>query len=232
MDENTLKSEISTVDERIASVVVRDAQTYESAGAMVIELDSLKKRIEAYWKEPIEKAFQAHKALTAKRSEMLQPVEDRRKSLNQKITAYLTEQENKRREEQRRLDEQRREAERKERERLEKLAAKAEEKGKTEKAEALREMVEDVYIPPVAAVPEVEKTTRMDAGTVSTTTDIEIEIADVKAVLRAIVDGKLPVTIATINEAKLKKAIKDFALHAVDGVVIREIVKGSFRGAR
>jgi hypothetical protein len=163
---------------------------------------------------------------------MLKPVEDRRKALTQKISAYLTEEDRKRREEQRRLDEKRREEEQKERDRLAKLAAKAEEKGKIEKAEALREKAEDVYIPPAVVVPEVERTTRMDEGTVSTVKDIEIEIADVKAVLRAVVDGKLPVSIVSVNEAKLKKAIKDFDLKALDGVVIREVVKGQFRGAK
>jgi hypothetical protein len=232
MDENALKQEIMTVDERIAAVVVCDAQTYEVAGKMVIDLDGLKKKIEAYWKEPIEKAFQAHKALTAKRGEMLKPVDDRRKTLTQKISAYLTEEDRKRREEQRRLDEKRREAEQKERDRLAKLAAKAEEKGKIDKAEALREKAEEVYIPPAVVVPEVERTTRMDEGTVSTVKDIEIEIVDVKAVLRAVVDGKLPVSIVTVNDAKLKKAIKDFDIKVLDGVVIREVVKGQFRGAK
>ena len=39
-------------------------------------------------------------------------------------------------------------------------------------------------------------------------------------------------SIVAVNDAKLKKAIKDFDLKALDGVVIREVVKGQFRGAK
>ena len=230
MDEKELKQEIMTADERVNAVVVSDTGSYELAGAMVIDLDRLAKKINAYWEEPIKKAHEAHRALTAKRGEMLKPVEDRKKVLRGKISAYLTEQERIRRAEQTRLDEERRKKEHAEREKLERAAAKAEEKGKDERAEALREKAADVYIPPAVVVPEVEKTTRMDTGTVSQKKTTRVTVTDPVAILRAVVAGSLPIGIVTINETKLKQAIELQGLKQLDGATIEEIVTAQFRG--
>lgn len=230
MDEKELKQEIMTADERVNAVVVSDTGSYELAGAMVIDLDRLAKKINAYWEEPIKKAHEAHRALTAKRGEMLKPVEDRKKVLRGKISAYLTEQERIRRAEQTRLDEERRKKEQAERERLEKAAAKAEEKGRDERAEALREKAADVYIPPAVVVPEVEKTTRMDTGTVSQKKSTRVTVTDPVAILRAVVAGSLPIGIVTINETKLKQAVELQGLKQLDGAIIEEIVTAQFRG--
>lgn len=230
MDEKELEQEIMTADERVGAVVVSDPASYEMAGAMVIDLDRLAKKITAYWEEPIKKAHEAHRALTAKRGEMLKPVEDRKKVLRGKISAYLTEQERIRRAEQTRLDEERLKKEQAERERLEKAAAKAEEKGRDERAEALREKAADVYIPPAVVVPEVEKTTRMDTGTVSQKKSTRVTVTDPVAILRAVVAGSLPIGIVTINETKLKQAVELQGLKQLDGAIIEEIVTAQFRG--
>ena len=230
MDEKELKQEIMTADERVNAVVVSDTGSYELAGAMVIDLDRLAKKINAYWEEPIKKAHEAHRALTAKRGEMLKPVEDRKKVLRGKISAYLTEQERIRKAEQAKLDEERRKKEHAEREKLERAAAKAEEKGKDERAEALREKAADVYIPPAVVVPEVEKTTRMDTGTVSQKKTTRVTVTDPVAILRAVVAGSLPIGIVTINETKLKQAIELQGLKQLDGATIEEIVTAQFRG--
>jgi len=228
-DEQDLKQEIMAVDERINAVIVNDAESYATAGTLVIALDQLKRKINDYWNDPITKAFQVHKSLTAKRAEMLQPVDERRKSLTKKISEYLTLQEQIKREEQRALDEARRIAEQKERERLEKLAIKAEEKGNAEKAEILREKAEDVYIPPAIVIPEVEKTTRLETGTASQKKDIAVKVTDEKLVLKEIVDGRLPIGIITISVPKLKQAIRLTGLKQVPGCTITEIVSASFR---
>lgn len=230
MEEQELKNEITTYDQQINAIMVTK-DTYEQAGQMIIGLDKLLKKINEYWKELVDKAYAAHKALTAKRAEMYNPVKDRRDSLNRKISAYLTAQEEIRREEQRRLDEARRKAEDAEKKKLEARAVKAEDKGNTEKADELRQKAEDVYIPPAVVVPEVEKTTRMEAGTVSAKKDIDIEITDEMAILKAIIAGTLPISIITISESKLKQAIKLHQIERLDGVIIRNAVKAQFRAS-
>lgn len=230
MDEQELKQEVMTIDEAVKAIVVNDAETYQSAGGMIINLDNLIKKIKTYWKEPKEKAFQAHKAITAKEAEMLKPIEERRRFLNGKISAYLTEQERIRKAEQARLDEERRKAEQKEREKLQARAEKAEEKGNDAKAEALRQKAEDVFIPPAIVVPAVEKTTKMDTGTISAVKDIEIEIVSELEIIRGIAEKQIPISVVTIHEAKLKAHIKAFQIKEMRGVKIIEVVKSKFRG--
>lgn len=230
MDERELKQEITTIDEQVGAVVVNSSATYEMAGALVIDLDALEKKINAYWEDPIKKAFDAHRALTAKRGEMLKPVQDRKKILRGKISAYLTEQERIRKEEQRKADEERRKREEAERAKLEARAAKAEEKGKTEKAEELREKAADVYVPPVVVQAEVEKTTRIETGTVSQKKDIRVTVTDPMAIVKAVASGTLPIGVVSINESKLKAAIKLQGISQLYGCTIEEIVNAQFRG--
>jgi hypothetical protein len=229
INEQELKQEIMSADDRVNALVVDSQETYEIAGAAVIDLDSLAKRITAYWDDPIKKAFDAHRALTAKRAEMLKPVDDRKKSLRKKISDYLTAIEKKRQEEQRKADEERRKREQAERDKLERQAAKAEEKGKTERAEDLRTQAAEVYVPPVVVVPEVEKTTRIDTGTVSQKKDIKVSVTDPLKILKAILDDRLPVGVVTINDAKLKQAIKLAGINHLDGCLIEQVVNAQFR---
>lgn len=230
MEEHVLKSEITTVEEKVKEITVTDKQTFEIAGELIIELDRLVKQIKEYWKEPKERAFQAHKAITAKESEMLRPVTDRRNDLASKIKKYLTDQERIRREEQARLDAERMKREQAERDKLAKQAAKAEEKGNAEKAEALREKINDVYVAPSIVVPEVEKTTRMDTGTVSVTKDIEVTINDEKALIAEIAAGNVPVSVVTFSVPKLKAYIKLQGITKLNGVTIAEVSSAKFRG--
>jgi len=231
MDENELKNEIMTVDQRINEVAIIDNDSYGFAGSLVVELDNLKKRIETYWKDPVDKAFAAHKSLTAKRAEMLNPVSERRKALTTKINAYLTEQENIKLAAQIKLDDERWAAEQRERDRLNKMAEKAEAAGKVEKAELLREKVEEVFVAPAIVVPTVEKTTRLDTGTISQKKELYIEVVSVMELLKEIVVfGRLPVGIVTISNEKLKQAIKLNSLKSVPGCIIEERISASFRG--
>lgn len=229
MEEQELKQEIMRTDDQVKAVVVNSKESYESASAMVISFDALKKKIEAYWKDPIEKAFQAHKALTAKRAEMLKPVEERRKMLAGKISAYLTEQDRIRREYQRKADEERRKREEAERAKLEKKAEKAEERGNAMKAAAFREKAEDVYVPPVVVQSEVEKTTRTEAGTISAKHELVITVTDPMKIIKAIAAGTLPIGVVTINEAKLKQAVKLAGLTELEGCIIEQKVASQFR---
>lgn len=227
--ETELKQEVQTMEEFSKAIIVSSKETVELASGAVMSLDKLIKEIKSYWKEPKEAAFQAHKSITKKESEMLKPVEDRRRDLQSKISKYLTDQEQIRREQQRKFDEERIKKEQAEKEKLEKQAVKAEEKGNFEKAELLREKKETVFVPASIVVPEVEKTTRIETGTMSTTKDIKITISDIKLILKKIIEGKIPETIVTINLSELKKFIKVNQFNKLDGCIIEEIISTSFR---
>lgn len=228
--EMELKQESLQVSEQVNAIMIKDAESFALAGNMIIALDQMKKKIVEYWKGPKDAAYKAHKEITAKETEMLKPIDERRRMLNGKMSAWATEQERIRREEQRRVDEARRKQEDEERRKLEERARKAEEKGKAEKAEELREKAEQVYIPPVVVVPEVEKTTRTETGTISTVKDIAVDIIDPMEIVKAVAAGTLPIAVITINEAKLKAAVKMLGIMELHGLNIREVVNTKFRG--
>lgn len=230
-NEKELQKQVSTIQKQIDSIVISNKEDFEIAGRMVLNINEFIKKVKYYWKDPVEKAHAAHKALTVKRAEMLNPLEKQKTLLNRKINTFLTEEENKRKEEQRKLDEQRRKQEEAERKRLEERARKAEEKGKTEKAEELREKAEEVFIPQSVVQPEVEKTVHMESGTASTIQDIDIRVLDEKAVLKHIIDGTLPVTIVSISLPKLKSVIKLHQIERLDGVSIEKVSKARFRAS-
>ena len=230
MKEEELKQEIQVIDEETRALVVNSQETFELANNEIFRIDTIGKKWMAYWKDLIEDAHQMHKNLIAKRDDPIRPLRERRISLKRGTDAYLTEQENIRKEEQRKLDAERLKKEEAERKRLEKRAEKAEEKGNIGKADELRDMAEDVYIPPAIVVPEIEKTTRQDAGTVSQKKGIEVIILDEMAILKAVVGGLLPIGIVSISLPKLTQVIKLQGLTSFEGCMIREVMTTQHRG--
>jgi hypothetical protein len=232
MNEQEIQGQLAVVEEHINSIAVRDAETYEVAGRYVLDLDGLRRKIVDYWAEPKRKAFEAHKAITEKEKQMLRPIDDKRKLLDRKISDYLTEERRRRDEEQRKLDEQRRAHEQRQRERLMKKAQAEAAKGNDEKAEALTDQAENVYVAPVAVMSEVDQTTRTDSGTISQRSELEIRITDPMKLIQAIAEGAVPIGVVTISEAKLKQHIKLFKLRQLPGCAIEERVAASFRRAK
>lgn len=230
MEEQELKHEITTIDSQVSSIVVSNQETYKDAGNVTLTLDGLIKKVKAYWKDPKEKAHQAHKAITEKENEMLAPLKNMRNQVQKKISVYLTEQDKKKREAQAKLDEDRRKKEEAERKKLEARANRAEESGKTDKAEALREQAEDVYVPPAVVESEVEKTTRTEAGVISQKKELEVVIENPLEVIKAIAKGEAPVTTVEIKIAKLKQYIKLAGLTEFPGCRIEEKINAQFRG--
>lgn len=230
MDEKSLNQKLQIIDKQIYSLVITNVETLNIANAAIFGLDALENEIGEHCDDPIDKAHKLHKALIQKRGEWLKPVREKRTFLKNGVNAYLTEQERLREKEQRRIDEERIAAEQKERERMEKLAAKAEEKGKIKKAEEWREKAEEVYIPPAIVESTIEKTVRMDTGTVSQTRDIIITITDPAQLIKKIASGNMAANLLKINESALKKYVKSAGIKELPGCNIREIIKASYRG--
>ena len=229
MDEKDLKMELAT-EAKASDILVLDQYSYSLAGAAILRLDAMTKKIKEYWADPKKKAHEAWKAITAKESEMLLPVESHRKELNFRVKKYLTDQDRARREEQAAIDAAQRKAEDAERAKILASAERAAAKGKDERAADLREKAEAVFVAPAIVQGEVEKTTRIDAGTVSTIADIEITVTDTTEVLRQIIAGKIPISVITLSEAKIKAHVKAWGLTSMPGLTILEVVNARFRG--
>ena len=232
MNEQEIKQEMVVVENQINAVVVQDAESYEVAGRMVLDLDGLRRKIVDYWSEPKKKAHEAHKAITEKEKQMLRPVDEKRSLLDRKISDYLTAERRKREEAQRIEDEKRRQHEQRQRERLLRKAEKEAEKGNAEKAESLQDQAENVYVPPVAIVAEVDQTTRTDTGTISQRSELEIRITDPMKVIQAVAAGEIPIGVIEISLSKLKQHVKLFKLRSLPGCMVDERVAASFRRAK
>ena len=226
-------NEITETVSVTSALVVNSPETHVIASNAVINLDGLIKTVKEYWKLPKEAAFKLHKGIVAKESEMLRLMEEQRRAIVGRISVYLTEQDRIRQEEYRRLEAEQRAKEEAERSRLLDEAAKAEAEGSPVDAEVLLTMAEEVQSEappiPVAVVPQ---TTRTDIGTVSQRHDIEVAVTDAKAVLKAVIDGTLPIAVVAISESKIKQYVKLSGLAEIPGCTIKRVVSASFRGGR
>ncbi|MHB8569657.1 MAG: hypothetical protein ACYC97_05595 [Metallibacterium sp.] len=221
-NEVELKESALVIYSRVSTLKVLNNDDYLMAGESLKRIKDIKTQIEAYFEPLVSKANALHKELTNKRADALKLVLESDKIVRAEISRYATEQERLRQIEQRKLEEKAREDARKEQERLLKLAEKAEVKGNDEKAGDLLERAEAVYAEPVFAIPTVNKTTKLESGSISNVKDIEVSIVLRKEFLRYAIDN-LPEAIIDINMTALKRFVKATGTKTIIGVKITDI---------
>jgi hypothetical protein len=130
------------IPEKARLVVVTDNDSMAIADNTKGLIKDMIKEIDATFKPMADKAFQAHRAITGKWKEVVQPLKDADEYLTGQVKGYLRKVEEERQAEERRLAEiARKEAE----ERRLAEALQAEQEGNTEEAQAIIE--EEVFIP-------------------------------------------------------------------------------------
>jgi hypothetical protein len=225
-----------------ADGIIIDAESIEYASELVLIGKEKLKNIDKIFDEPIAKAYELHRSLTGTRNKIKEPIDKAVKALSMKISTFLTAQEMERKREQERLDAARRAAEAEERERLRREAAEAEkaaaEAAKTGDEAAAQEMAakaaelemeaETVVHVPEIVQPAVEKTIRMETGTVSGKKDIEVTVTDMAAFLRWVAESGR-VELVKVENAKVKALAKTIK-QDIPGVKVTEIVVAAFRG--
>jgi len=216
---------------RDADIIVDDPVTLEIATDMVLEHDKLRKKIEEYWASPSKMAYDSWQAILKKKGEMLNPVNESREQLKNKINEYMTEVRKREAEEQRLVEEKRREEEKAEAERLLELSKQAKEEGNKELAKDLKHQSENVVIIPEVIEGALEKTTKTSAGSVTGKDDILVEIKDKRELLLQMIEDEL-FEIIEIKEAKLKAWLKLTGKDKYAGVAIQKIVSATFRGKK
>jgi flagellar biosynthesis/type III secretory pathway protein FliH len=167
-----------------------------------------------YFEPMKKKAAEAHKEICAKEKAELAPIANAEAYLRAGMNTYLQEQERIRQEAEQKARREAEEVARKEREKLEAQAAKAAEKGKEEKAAELLEKAADVYVKPVAVVAPVVQGT--------TATKLVVEVADMRAFLKAIVEGNFAPTMVEIKPAKLDAWAKANQIERFPGLRIEK----------
>lgn len=140
MDELTVKQEATTLEQQAQAYQIATNEDYEQAAGFLKRVKGAKKQVEDYWKEPISKAFEAHRALTAKRQQMIGVCESAEKVMKRKMLTYSQ----KIGAERRAAEEEARKAAQEESDRLLAEAAKAEKSGDTMRATANMAMAEQM----------------------------------------------------------------------------------------
>lgn len=194
-----LASPIRALENRVDPLVVRasgfEIQTqghYESAADFLRDCKTMQKDIRETMDPAVKKAHEAHKAVTAIRSKLLDPIDQAEKVVKRKMGAFVEEQER---------------AARIERQRIEAEARKLEEDRRMREAEELEargmpEAAEDVISAPIAlpAIPEAPKP--IAEGT-SSRKKYATRVVDLNSLIRAAAEGRIPAGLVIANQSAL-----------------------------
>src|SRR4030066_1011262 len=157
IDTEEVAKESPDLVSRCKRCFITNQQQYETSAGLLNLIKEQKERIGLAYDSIVEKAHQAHKEAVAKRKEYLDPLEDAKKFVNKLMVDYVTEQERLAKIEQKRLQDILDKAAEAEKKKLEAKIERAEASGKEEKAEALKERLDNVA--PVSApviAPQIE----------------------------------------------------------------------------
>ena len=212
-----------TLYEQALTIKVTDQPTFAAAGEFGKSLKELEKKIVDFFAPLKKAAHEAHKAITKKEADELSPVREAMDTVRKTMNDFLQEQERIRREEERKARLSAEEAARKEQERLLAQAAKAEEKGKAEKAEELLEQAENVYVDPVTVAPKVE-TAKFEGGNVGQVKELQVSVTDLKAFLAELVKRNMAPTMIDVKAGALKSWVKANGFQSFPGLHINETV--------
>lgn len=182
--------------EKAKAVVVQDQAGYDAAVSLGKDVVALRKEIETQFKEPKQKAYDAHKAITAMEKRYLDPLVQAETILKDSIRKFTAEQERIRLENERILREQ--QARMEEEARLA-AAIEAEQAGATQ--EEVQAVIEEpVFVAPVIAAPTFAKAT----GTSNPVT-WSAQVVDIKKLCAEIAAGRQPETLLMPNQPILNK---------------------------
>lgn len=98
-----MKNESNNIVDAARNLKVNCQEDLEGAAGFLSEIKSMQKKVKEYWQEPIKNAYETHKKLKAKESEMLEPLQNSEKIIKEKITTYNFNMERLKREEEERI---------------------------------------------------------------------------------------------------------------------------------
>jgi len=215
--------------EQARSIMIVDDTTRELATEFSSNTRKVIKNIEAEFKPDIEKAHQLHKDLLARMKRLVLPFNEAQQIVDSEIRRDYLERERIKREEERqamiKAEAERKRQEEEQRREAEQLIA----AGELEEAEAV--LGAEVVTAPIVPVEKVDKTSRSDAGSITARSDIQVELVNKAAVLRAVIDGILPGTLVEVNVGAAKRYAKASGLKSMPGFRITEtaVISGRTR---
>lgn len=158
-----IKSEVAPVVDQAASMVVNSAESYGSASDFLKRVKQAQNRVTAFFAPMKQKAYEAHRAITAQESETLKPLQQAEATVKRIMSEYYQAQERIRIAEQQKAQAAADEAARKERERLEREASKLKtpelrEQRMEKAAQVIAPMIQVATAVPVISGQQVRKT--------------------------------------------------------------------------
>lgn len=199
-----------TLPEKAKAIKVIDQQTYDVAVEELKGIVALRKEIVEHHAPLKAKAHEAHKAICDAEKKLLQPVDLAERTIKSAIGTYESEQRRIEEERQRKIRE---ELERQAAEQIESAAVEAESQGAS--VEEVAAIIEQpLIVPRVAPAPTFQR-----AAGVSTSQTFAAEVFDIKALCKAIGEGKVPANYVSPNMTALnQRARADRQALSIPGV--------------
>lgn len=204
--EQELKQEIAPIVSQAMDLIIRNPEQSIEAQEVLKGIKSKQKRITEFFVPLKQAAHVTWKKICDTEASYLDPLKNAEAAIKEKVITFTREEERKQQEIAKVAEAKRQAEERKERERIEEQARKAREAGKVEKAEALEQKAEAVTIAPVFTPPPQPLKAEGSAFK-KTWVGKCVSIMDL---LKAIVEGKAPVSLIEINESAINTAAKTY----------------------
>lgn len=186
LEADEIENKAMSIPEEAKAIIVTDDISFQKASRVLLTIKDLRKEINATFDPIIKKQFEAHREAVAQKKKVDAPLIEAENIIKPRIAAYHDEQERQRREEEFRLQE---EARKKAEEEQLSDAVAAEQAGMSDVAESI--MDEAPYTPTVV-VPQ-KSTAKVDG--VSFRESYKAQVFDIKALCRAVVEGKVPANV-------------------------------------
>lgn len=189
-----IESKALSWPEKATALVVADQAGYDAATEALKVVKGLAAEITGTFKPIIESAHRAHKVALDSQKKLVDPLNTAESLLKRKIGGYLDEQERIRLAEQRRLEEEARQ-----RAEEEALAAAVQAEAELKQDGVAQEEIDEHTLSildsaPEQAAPVVAPRTFQKAAGVSSTVRYSASVTDLKALMRAVLEGKAPAT--------------------------------------
>jgi hypothetical protein len=200
-----LSVEVNPVVQEASAIQVLSINDYDQAAVFLIRVKEKSKLVEAERvkvSKPMNDALRAHNDLFGRLST---PLELAERMVKSKMTIWYSEQQRKREEEERKARDKARREEEAERERLQKQAAAAEARGRTERAEELKQQAAAVYVEPVTVAINAETSVVTSHGSVNMRQGIKIEVVNPFELLEAIMKEEMPLSWITFDLQAIKR---------------------------
>ena len=189
-----LEQQALTWQERARAVQIATPEAHVTACGFLLAIKELRKKAEEHHRPVIDAAHKAHQQALAALKRIDGPLAEAEGIIKPKISGYETEQKRIGEENRRKHEE---EARRQQEELIEAAAQQAEEQG------ASPEEVQAIIEQPVIVPPPVSAPTFQPVSGVSTSVNWKAEVTDLRALCRAIAEGKAAPTLVLPNSTAL-----------------------------